>query len=147
MTLRLSVLLIVTLIAGCDFQTLGPGLSDFDYPVAGSYELWRTSAHQISVIPSSGWTKDMPMIPAKVVEVAWDDRFVLGKQQHLKRRSPDNPNDTYEEPGPGKYSYWILDTSVPTSYGPFALDKFDHTRQELGISDELTLRDVYEFKR
>ena len=127
---------------GCGFQFPGPGLSDFTYTVADGYELCRTSAHQISVAPSDGYLDGTPIIPAKVVEIAWDDTFVLAKQQHLKRRSPDIP----EEPDPGKFSYWILDTSAPKSYGPMTLEAFNDMRAQLQVSDELSLRDVYDFK-
>ena len=133
------------MLLGCDVN-VGRVVQDFNFPVAGDYELCRTSGHQISVTPSGGWSDDTPIIPVKVVEIAWDDTFVLAKQQHLIRRSPSNPTDTYEEPDPGKFSYWILDTSLPKSFGPLTLEAFNETRAQLEISDELTLRDVYDFK-
>jgi hypothetical protein len=64
----------------------GPGMQDFDCPVAGQYKLVRSSAHQITVVPANAWSQNAPIIPAKVVEIVWDDTFVLAKQQQLRRR-------------------------------------------------------------
>lgn len=141
--LRLLTLLFLAIFVSCNFQLPGPGLSDFTLPVAGNYIINRTSAHGVSVIPAQGWTKDASQIPAKLVEVAWDDRYVLGKQQHLKK---DDPNEVLGQPVSGEYSYWILDTSVPVAYGPLSLVDFKDKRANLGLSDELQLRDIEEFR-
>lgn len=133
-------------VAGCGPPLCGPGIEDVRYDVAGNYRLCRTSADQIQVVPLGGCSKHTPIIPAKVVEIAWDRTFVLGKQQHLRRRSPDNPADTCEEPAPGQFSYWILDTSIPKAFGPFQLEDFNRKRAEMKISDNLRLRDVNDFR-
>ena len=134
-------------IFGCDGGGFGPGMYDFRYAVAGNYELCRTSGDEIKVVPFDGWSDSTPRIPPKVVEIALDRTFVLAKQQHLRRRSPDDPRDTYEEPVPGEFSYWILDTSVPKAFGPFELEEFNKRRAKMKISGDLKLRDVYDFKR
>jgi hypothetical protein len=141
----LILLALSATIFGCDFG-FGPGMQDFDYPVAGNYKVFRSSAHQIKVVPSGGWSQNTPIIPTKVVEIAWDQTFVLVKQQQLRRRSPNNPQDTYEEPDPGKYAYWILDTSLPKVYGPLTAEEFRDKRAEMKINKALTLRDVYSYK-
>jgi len=97
------------------------------------------------VVPEGGWGEGTPIIPAKVLQIAWDDRFVLARQQELERRSPDDPNDTYMEPAPGKFHLWILDTSAPEVYGPMTQEEFKEMRKRLSISAELVLTDIYEF--
>lgn len=125
---------------------LGPGAQDFAYRLAGDYFLYRTSAHQVEVSPKEGWGDKTPRIAPKVIEVAWDERYVLAKQQALKRRSPDNPQDTYEEPAPGVFHYWILDTKTPQVIGPFSKEGFEEKRKALGIPDTLILRNVASYK-
>lgn len=44
-----------------------------------------------------GYGSSTPIIPVKVVDLGHDDRFVIAKQNVLRRRSPDNPKDTYME--------------------------------------------------
>lgn len=124
----------------------GPGTSDFHAPACGGYSIWRTSAHQISVVPDDGWTASTPIIPTKVIECDFDDRFVIAKRQGLKRRSPGDPNDTYEEPDPSVFDFWILDTSAPKVFGPLSEAEFNRMRTELRVPTKLRLKDVYEFK-
>jgi hypothetical protein len=121
----------------------GPGANDFSYALAGKYQLWRTSAHQVMIAPT--YTSETPIIPAKVIEVAWDSRFILAKRQELKRRSQ-SPNDTYMEPLDGQFDYWIIDVSGPTLYGPFDESAFRAKRREIAVPDSLHLKDVYAFK-
>ena len=136
---RLLILGLLAFISGC----FGDG--DFSTKLCGDYYIHCTSAHQIHVSPSS-WNSDTPRIPPKVVELGHDDRFIIAKQNHLKRRRPNNPNDTYMEPDPGVYSYWILDVSMPKVFGPFSKDDFDKKRGELGVPNDLAMKDVYSYR-
>ncbi len=64
----------------------------------------------------------------------------------MKRRSPNDPNDTYEEPDPSAFDFWILDTSAPKVFGPMTQPEFDAKRQELGVAATIALKDVYSFR-
>jgi hypothetical protein len=75
-------------------------------------------------------TKRRRLFPTKVVEVAWDNRFI-----HAKREARNSQLD-----------YWILDTSVPKILGPFDEATFLKKRSELSIPDKLVLKDVYSFR-
>jgi hypothetical protein len=141
--LVLSVLAATTF--GCD-MAFGPGVDDFHYPVAGKYELCRASPDDIVVAPRSEPRPNAPSIPAKVVEIAWDKTFVLAKQQNMRRSYPDKSEYDFEEPVPGKFSYWILNTSALKLFGPFTLEEFNRKRAEMKVSDGLKLRDVYDFR-
>ena len=85
------------------------------------------------IAPDGGWDEKTPVIPTKVVEVAWDERFVIAKQQIVRLGE--------------KYQFWILDTTVPKIFGPFEESAFKEKRNELGISESLVLKDVYPYKK
>jgi hypothetical protein len=133
---------------GCDRPTgaVGPGHADFSTKLVRDYSVYRTSAHQIMIAPEA-WNSGTPTIPAKVIECAVDRHFILAKRQGLQRRSPGDPNDTYMEPAPSVFDYWILDTSSPEVYGPMTLTEFDAKKRGLGISATVALRDVESFRR
>ncbi len=132
-------------VTGCGDFAIGPGAADFSAKLCGDYYVHRTSAHQIQVSPVV-WREDTPIIPTKVVELGHDERFIIAKQNHLKRRSPDDPNDSYMLPDPGVFSYWILDVHAPQSYGPMNQDEFLRKRVELGVPDGLRMKDVYRYR-
>ena len=130
----------------CGDLAIGPGHSDFSADLAGDYKLHRSSAHQVMISPD-GWSSDTPIIPTKVLECAVDRHLILAKRQGLKRRSPNNPNDTYEEPDPTVIDYWILDTSTPQVFGPMSEDEFKRKRRELGVSEKIELKDINSFRQ
>src|SRR4051812_34472947 len=105
-------------VAGGCAVNIGPGLSDFRVSGPIGYCIYRSSTHQISVIPCDGRRDDSPRIPAKVIECDFNDRFLIAKRGGLRRRNENIPNDTYEEPDPKVLDFWILDASVPKVYGP-----------------------------
>lgn len=146
-----SVLLCVAAVGWVAFVTacggFGPGMADYAYDVSGGYHVVRSSAHEIKVVPVNGWSDKTPIIPPKVVEIAWDEAFVLAKQQHLRRAYPDNPNSSYEAPVPGQYSYWILNVKLPAGYGPLNEAAFRAKRVELRVAESLTLRGVATYSR
>jgi hypothetical protein len=123
---------------------IGPGGADFFLELPSGYRLHRMSSHQVFVAPE-GWGSVTPMIPAKVVDVAWDSHFVIAKQQPMKRRSPEDPNDTYEEPVEGEFRYWILEPGRPAVHGPFDEVAFRSARIEFGVAPGLKLRSVYSY--
>ncbi|MCL1909633.1 MAG: DUF3997 domain-containing protein [Kiritimatiellaeota bacterium] len=126
---------------------IGPGVQDFTAELCGNYSIWRTSAHYIKISPASGrYNESTPIVPEKVVEVGHDDIFIVAKRNDLRRRGL-NPNDNYMEPAPGVFDYWILDTSVPEVHGPMTLDEYAQKRQELGISENVGLKDIYEYRK
>jgi Protein of unknown function (DUF3997) len=117
---------------------------DFTAKLCGGYQVIQGSAHTAKVSPVNCNHKAAPFIPAKVVELGNDERFIIAKQNHLKRLSPDR---TYMVPVPGIFSYWILDTTIPKAYGPLTENEFKSKRQELKIPQELTLKDVNSYRR
>jgi len=135
-------LLVVAIYSGCGF---GPRNGDFSAALPHGYFVHRTSGHQIMIAPQ-GWTPDTPIVPTKVVEMDHDDHFLIAKQQLLERRSPHNPNDTYEQPKPNSFQYWILDLQSPRVCGPLTLAEFEAERSHRGVPQSLRLHDVYDYR-
>ncbi|WP_397385040.1 DUF3997 domain-containing protein [Prosthecobacter sp.] len=127
---------------------VGPGLQDFAATLVGRYTLNRTSAHQVYIALDGGLGDDVPKIPTKVLECAVHQSLILAKRQGLKRRSPNDPNDTYQETDPMVLDYWILDTSGQgKAFGPLTFEQFEAKRRELGIPDSVALKDVYSYRK
>lgn len=127
---------------GLKLEPFGPGMEDYDYSVGTGYMLERTSGHQISIVPQGGNDGTKPEIGAKVVQIAWNERYVLAKQVGLKKAYPDNPDNSYEIPDETVVRYYILDTIDLELYGGFDLETFEQKKEELEIPDELILQDV-----
>ncbi|WOO43749.1 DUF3997 domain-containing protein [Rubellicoccus peritrichatus] len=138
---------VFALICSCDAPPLiGPGTHDFHAPVSNGYSIWRTSSHQISIAPDSYVSGSTAIIPTKVIECDFDERFVIAKRQGLRQSNPDDTHSTHKEPDPSVFDYWILDTSQAVVYGPFNSNEFREKRKELGVPNSLALKNVYDFK-
>ena len=123
---------------------IGPGLSDYEYDVANGYIVSRNSTHQIEIIPQNGYQSENEIIPEKVIEVAWNNRYIVAKQIGLKRAYPNDPNNMYEIPDESIVNYWILDSENRVRYGPFSYEKFILKTQEFNIL-YLKLKPVEEY--
>jgi hypothetical protein len=127
---------------------LGPGVDDFSVDLLNSYTLNRTSAHKVYISWQGGLAEGVPRIPSKVLECAVHPPFILSKRQGLKSRSAYGANDTYEEPDPDIVDYWILDTRADGNLqGPMNFDEFMEKRRSLRIPENISLRDVYSYKK
>jgi hypothetical protein len=159
------VMLIMIMIVGCDGDGFGPGMFDFEIDLTHDWVLVRTSGHEITVnCPRIGNSKvysengtllsSTPEIPPKVVEIAWDKRFIIAKQYNLKRKWPDKPiappdetNYNVELPDKTSSNYWIVDTSIDKVYGPFDKSEFAKQRSALSVPDALILKSVDSYKK
>lgn len=130
--LSLSLLLIIFIIAlsGC---YVGPGVTDYSYNLCGGYKLYKCSAHDIKVVPKSGWNDNTPVIPTQVLNIAWDKQFIIATQQDIKENG---------KAASDKINYWILDTKTPMVYGPLNKTDFENEKKNLKITDFLTLKPV-----
>ena len=126
----LPLIVLVGVLGGCSDFVVSPSHNDFSTPLCGGYKLSRSSAHQIGV-----WNVT-PVIPAKVVELGHDKRYIIAKQNHLKNSIPD----------PGVFSYWIVDTTGNKHYGPFTKSEFDKNRKKLTVPLGLSMKDVHSYK-
>ena len=142
----LAFSILILLVYGCDYFAFGPGKSDFVTKLCGEYYVLRTSAQHIQVSPMS-FGDNTPIIPTKVIELGYDQKFIIAKQKHLKQKSPSNPKNTYKKPDPGVLSYWILDVTIPKVYGPFSSKEFYKKRTELNVPRGLKMEDVYKYRK
>ena len=139
-----SLISVVAVLANCGF---GPGMQDYSYDVGTGYKLVRSSSHTIQIIPIGGndLTNPKPEISPKVVEIAWDERYILAKQVGLKRAYPWNPNNSYQVPDNSIVLYFILDTAELELYGGYDFNSFSEKRNELGISADIVLKAVKQY--
>lgn len=118
------------------------GLGDFEFDVCGGYRVFRSDANSVLVIPKVGGRTEGSYIPSKVVEVAWDERFVIAKQLGYTDFPGKGPM-----PDEAKAGYWILDTALKKAYGPYALDDFEQNKQALGVSSGIVLKSVQSYPK
>ena len=123
---------------GCAF---GPGLADWEAELCGGYSVVRISASDIVISDSRSGI----VVPAKVIELDHDDRFIIVKQEHRDERGPGYPDEPQEDraPDPG---YWVIDTSTREVYGPLPEDMWLLVCGDLGVPAGFQLRDVHSFR-
>jgi len=144
--LGLAIIFVFTMCSNSPMIVFGPGAGDFSAKLCGDYLLFRTSAYHIIISPQN-CDSTTPIIPTQVVEVGHDERFIIAKRNELERRSPNDPNDTYMQPTCDVFDYWILDTHIPKVYGSLTQEEFVQKRQELGVPDNVVMKDVYEYRK
>lgn len=148
-TLKRCQLIMFPLLAAfcvsCFSEPISPSSADFSAKLPHGYFIHRTSAHQVIIAPEM-WNSNTPIIPAKVVELDHDDRFLIAKQQLLERRSPNDPKDSYEQPKPDAFQYWILDFNKRQLSGPLTIERFETERTRLGVTSSLKLHNVDDHK-
>ncbi|SFJ57120.1 DUF3997 domain-containing protein [Planctomicrobium piriforme] len=124
----------------CFLESFGPGPRDFTVPLPKNYFIYCMSADRIFIAPKS-WGESTPIIPPKVVEVGFDDRFLIAKQLELTQSDYKTPPTVVAQ------QYWILDFGRPEVVGPLTAESFTAERQRLGVSPDLELRNVFEYKQ
>ncbi|WP_209020961.1 DUF3997 domain-containing protein [Evansella clarkii] len=121
------------------------GLADYSYDLPGDYSIVRTSAHQVTIAPKiseSNWGSDI--IPKKVTEVAWDDNYILVKQLGLMI-DPSSRNG-YQIPNNDDIYFWIIEFKTREVLGPLDDEGFIRMKHELGILDNVILKNVEDLK-
>jgi hypothetical protein len=130
----------IMMLTGC------AGLADYSYDLPGDYSIVRTSAHQVTIAPKiseSNWGSDI--IPKKVTEVAWDDNYILAKQLGLMN-DPSSSNG-YQIPNNDEFYYWIIEFKNGEVFGPLDEEGFIKMKNDLGIFDDLILKNVETLKQ
>ena len=133
--IKISIIFILSfLISGC----FGTGINTNGYKIGKDYQLYRTSNHIVGIAPIGGWSSDEEIIPAKVVEIAWNDEYIIAKQYDLK---DENDYNGYKIPDETKENYWILNMEERKRIGPLSKEEFSDKLFELELSG-LKLKDV-----
>lgn len=106
--------------------------------ITGKYLLYNDGELSgYSIATSCGWTGSgwlyEVVVPNEVVEIGWNDEFVLAKQ---------HPRD-YPEPADTAITNWyIIDVTTDKVYGPLSYEQFLEKKLELSVSSEIELMDV-----
>ena len=75
--IQLSFLsLLAAILLGC-----GAGVGDFMEKLSGDYYLQRLDSSKIYIAKKAYTPGQSPMIPSYVVEYAYDENFIIGKQK------------------------------------------------------------------
>lgn len=117
-------------------------VGDYDISLSGGYSLIRSSGHMITINKKTGdgvWEE--ALIPEKVTELVWNEKYILAKQLGLKRKYPD-ADYSYEVPDESKVSYWILEVANGKVYGPLDEEKFNKKKTELSIPESMILKNI-----
>jgi hypothetical protein len=120
-----------------------PMMGDFDLSLAGGYRLERESPDSVDIYHETAGQEIG--VPAKVIEVACNERFILAKQQELQPRG-DFPGDVLLAPVPGKFHFWVIDVGATNRYGPMKETEFTAKLKSLGQTN-LHLKDVQRFRK
>lgn len=133
------LVLFIMMLTGC------AGLADYSYDLPGDYSIVRTSAHQVTIAPKiseSNWGSDI--IPKKVTEVAWDDNYILVKQLGLM--IDQSSRNGYQIPNNDDIYFWIIEFKTGEVLGPLDDEGFIRMKHELGILDNVILKNVEDLK-
>lgn len=123
----------------------GPGYGDFNFKINTDYSIQKSSAHQI-VMYGKKDGKTQVVIEAKIVALDFNTKHIIVKQQHMVRKYPNNPDNTYMEPKPESYSFWIVNKNMKEVHGPFSEEEFIREQEQMGVADTLKFKDVHSFK-
>ncbi|MEH6944856.1 DUF3997 domain-containing protein [Bacillus sp. JJ722] len=123
------------------FLTGCPGAADYDIDLPGNYSIVRTSAHDVTIAPKTGedsW--GATIIPAKVTEVGWNDKYIIAKQINLVKDSKSNNGS--EIPDEQDYQFWIIQIENGKVTGPLDDSGLTKKKEEYEISDDFVLKGV-----
>ena len=118
----------VALLCGCNRELT----AEYELKLRGGYSVFKTSSADIIVRCMT--SEHYPDIPARVVGLAWNERFILAKQQGLTNRAS-FPGDTFQVPVAGKYQFWIIDITTTNRIGPLDEKGFSDKAKALGVSE------------
>jgi len=143
------LILCCVLLTGC---TGGDSLDEIFIPTSGDYKIHLTSDYYIFRVNSGkiivalrediggsmNYKNVFDDVKARIIsEVGYDENFIIAKQNKSQDLS-EVDNDTY---------YWILDMKNECSYGPYNYDEFLEEKKELGVPDEIKLKNLNEYKK
>ncbi|MFD0770879.1 DUF3997 domain-containing protein [Bacillus sp. CGMCC 1.60114] len=109
------------------------------YSVGDEYELINVSGNALELFPKTDALYASQYIPPEIVEIAWNDTYILAKQTE-KIDDPNNPdasvtNQTTE-------NYWIIDLKNNRRFGPYTKKQFEEQKQEFRIPKQVQLQNV-----
>lgn len=132
-----ALLCAVLFLTGC------AGMGDWaSRPLAGNYEIWRMSVHNIVLLKRDSSGGGEILIDAEIYAVAWSDDWILLQHEAME---PD-PNDYGREPH-GQLDYYILLVDGERVLGPFDEAAFAEACREHGIPAPEVWTNVHDLPR
>lgn len=132
----LIIVLAVLFIVGC-------GIGDYSYTIGANYKIFASSAYQVSIIPKYGYAySEENTLPPCIVEVAWNDEYIIAKQYGLKRQ---DERSSYEVIDYSVVNYWILNMDDKKRYGPFNHEEFKQELEKRNLTS-LELKNIDEYR-
>ncbi|MDM5189729.1 DUF3997 domain-containing protein [Bacillus sp. DX4.1] len=110
------------------------------YTINDEYELVNTSGSAFELLPKQDAIYATQYIPAKIVEIAWDDIYIMVKQLEEKS-DPNNPEATIANKQ--NEHYWIIDVKNNRRFGPYNEKQFQEQKEAFRISKSLQTVETY----
>ncbi|MBQ2061819.1 MAG: DUF3997 domain-containing protein [Oscillospiraceae bacterium] len=119
------------------------GMGDWaSRPLAGNYEIWRLSVHNIVLLERDSPSGGRIVIDAEIYAVAWTDDYILLQHEAME---PD-PDDYGREPH-GALDYYVLLVEGGQVLGPYDEAGFADACREHGIPAPETWTNVHDLPR
>lgn len=125
----------IILLAGCTVNS-----SHSAYTINDEYELIKTSGNAFELFPKQDAVYATQYVPAKIVEIAWDDLYIIAKQIEDKS-NPNNPESSITNKQ--NEQYWIIDMNNNRRFGPYNEKQFQKQKEAFRISQQLQNIEVY----
>lgn len=113
----LEIVVVIFINKGCCSTT-----KPFQSPLPNNYEIFASSVDWVRLLSNN---KSEVEIPPKVVEIAWDDRYIIVKQMELAfydrngKKIAEGSDFVETKLHENVIYYWIVDTLENNKYGPF----------------------------
>lgn len=125
----------IILLTGCAASS-----SHSAYTINDEYELINTSGNAFELFPKQDAVYATQYVPAKIVEIAWDDIYIIAKQIEEKS-DPNNPESSITNKQ--IEHYWIIDMNNNRRFGPYNEKQFQEQKKAFRISQQLQTVEIY----
>ncbi|KEK25953.1 DUF3997 domain-containing protein [Bacillus gaemokensis] len=132
---RWITLFAIILLTGCSGNS-----NHSSYTINDEYELINTSGNAYEIFPKQDAIYATQYIPAKIVEIAWDDLYIIAKQIEEKS-DPNNPDAGITNKQ--NEHYWIIDMNNNRRFGPYSEKQFQEQKEAFRISKQLQTVKTY----
>ncbi|PFK46933.1 hypothetical protein COI93_02975 [Bacillus cereus] len=132
---RLMTIISIILLTSCTVNS-----NHSAYTINDEYELIKTSGNAFELFPTQDAVYATQYVPAKIVEIAWDDLYIIAKQIEDKS-NPNNPESSITNKQ--NEQYWIIDMNNNRRFGPYNEKQFQEQKEAFRISQQLQNIEVY----
>lgn len=135
------LILLSVILTGCSSdiaESFIPTPGDYTIHLTSDYDVVRVNSESIVIVNQDGsYVFDNLSKSRKISMVGYDDNFIVAKQDMYTNQKEDNTEGYY----------WIRDINNETSYGPYDYNNYLEKRAELGIPNEVELKNLDKYKK